>query len=261
MKRIVVKLGTGILARPNGLTLDAGQFRRLTAEFAELTSLGHSVIVVSSGAITAGLGVLGLDQRPVDLPGKQAAAAAGQPLLIRTFDACLQRHGLHAAQLLLTHDDIDSRRRRANARNTLERLLAARTVIPIINENDSVAVEELNFGDNDRLSAEVALLFEADLLVILTSSDGVLDRGRRVPLIRKIDEAFGLVLPEKGANSVGGMGAKLSAVRIAIEGGIGTVIADGRRAGQVLMAVAGADAGTRFPVPGSRRVRPARAIK
>ncbi len=258
MKRIVVKLGTGILARPSGLTVDTAQFRRLTTEFAEITARGHSLIVVSSGAVTAGLGVLGLTARPTDLPGKQAAASAGQPLLIRTFDAGLQRHGLHAAQMLLTHDDIDSRRRRANARTTLERLLAARTVIPIINENDSVAVEELNFGDNDRLSAEVALLAEADLLVILTSSDGVLDRGKRVPLVRRIEDAFGLVLPEKGANSVGGMGAKLTAVRIAVEGGIETVIADGRQPGQIAVAVDGGDVGTRFPVTRRSRQRLAR---
>src|SRR5690606_10173569 len=108
-------------------------------------------------------------------------ASIGQPLLVRQFDRNLTRHGLHTAQLLLTHDDIDSKRRRANAKNTLERLLSVGKVVPIINENDSVAVEELNFGDNDRLSAEVALLARADLLVILTSADGLLDgKGRRL---------------------------------------------------------------------------------
>jgi glutamate 5-kinase len=254
MKRIVVKLGTGILAKPGGRSLDTRQFQRLCAEFAALVKEGHSVIVVSSGAVTAGVGALNLSERPTDLPGKQACASVGQPLLIREFDRNLSKHGLHAAQLLLTHDDIDSRSRRANARNTLERLLAARTVIPIFNENDSVAVEELNFGDNDRLSAEVSLLVEADLLIILTSADGVLDGNRkRVPLIKEIDSAFALVLPEKGANSVGGMAAKLTAVKIAITGGVETVIGDGRAAGCVTKAARDGDVGTRFPAQRKRR--------
>ncbi|MGH8048236.1 MAG: glutamate 5-kinase [Chthoniobacterales bacterium] len=256
MKRIVVKLGTGILAKPGGRSLDTRQFQRLCAEFAGLVKEGHSVVVVSSGAVTAGVGALGLDARPSDLHGKQACASVGQPLLVREFDRNFSRHGLHAAQLLVTHDDIDSRSRRTNARNTLERLLAARTVVPIFNENDSVAVEELNFGDNDRLSAEVALLAEADLLIILTSADGVLDgESRRVPLIREIDSAFALVLPEKGANSVGGMAAKLTAVKIAVTGGIETVIADGRLKGCVVDAAHGRDVGTRFPAQRKRRAR------
>lgn len=249
MKRIVVKLGTGILAKPGGCSLDIAQFQRLGEEFASLVKEGHSVMVVSSGAITAGIGLLSLNERPTDLPGKQACASIGQPLLMREFDRHLSCHGLHAAQLLLTHDDIDSRKRRNNARNTVERLLATHTVIPIFNENDSVAVEELNFGDNDRLSAEVALLVEADLLIILTSVDGLLDaKSHRVPLIRDIDSAFALVLPEKGANSVGGMGAKLTAVKIVNAGGIEAVIADGRREGCVIGAARGEDVGTRFPV-------------
>ncbi|HVE15615.1 MAG TPA: glutamate 5-kinase [Chthoniobacterales bacterium] len=256
MKRIVVKLGTGILAKPGGRSLDPGQFRRLSREFAALVAEGHSVLVVSSGAVTAGVHALGLTERPTDLPGKQACASLGQPLLLREFERNLSRDGLHAAQLLLTHDDIDSRKRRVNARNTVERLLAARTVLPIFNENDSVAVEELNFGDNDRLSAEVALLVEADLLIILTSADGVLDADRkRVPLVRDIDSAFALVLPEKGANSVGGMAAKLAAVKIAVTGGVETVIADGRREGAVSGAAHDEDIGTRFPATRKRSSR------
>ncbi len=256
MKRIVIKLGTGILAKPGGRSLDTAQFKRLADEFAALAGEGHSVVVVSSGAVTAGVSAMGLPDRPTDLPGKQACASVGQPLLIREFERNLSRHGLHAAQLLLTHDDIDSRKRRINARNTLERLLAARTVVPIFNENDSVAVEELNFGDNDRLSAEIALLVGADLLIILTSADGVLDsERRRVPLIREIDSAFALVLPEKGANSIGGMAAKLTAVKIAVTGGVETVIADGRLQGGVLAAAHGEDVGTRFPAPKKRTSR------
>ena len=256
MSRIVIKLGTGVLARPLGRSLDTPQFRRLCEEFATLVTAGHQCIVVSSGAVTAGLSVLGLTDRPLDLPGKQACASIGQPRLIRTWDTGLRRHGLSAAQLLLTHDDIDSRRRHANARNTLERLLAARNVLPIINENDSVATEELNFGDNDRLSAEVAILAKADLLVILTASDGVMDRGERVPAIDDIDSAFALVTSEKGPNSVGGMGAKLSAVKLAVHAGIPTVVADGREPNRIADALAGHDVGTRFSIITSKKKSP-----
>jgi glutamate 5-kinase len=257
MKRIVVKLGTGVLAKPGGRSLDVDQFRRLTAEFAELVAEGHSVIVVSSAAITAGVGALGLPERPTDLPGKQACAAIGQPLLIREFARHLGRSDLQPAQMLVTHDDIDSRKRRTNVRNTLERILAAKSVVPIFNENDTVAVEELNFGDNDRLSAEVALLVEADQLIICTSADGVLDaERRRVPVIKDIDAAFALVLPEKGANSVGGMAAKLTAVKIAVNGGVNTTIIDGRLPGGVTGAARGEDVGTRFPAPPRRSRKP-----
>jgi glutamate 5-kinase len=250
MKRVVVKLGTGILAKPGGRSLDASQFRRLAGEFADLISAGHEIVVVSSGAVAAGVHALGLDERPTDLPGKQACASVGQPLLVREFDRTFSRRGLRTAQLLLTHGDIDSRHRHANARNTLERLLSARNVVPIINENDSVAVEELNFGDNDRLSAEVALLAGADLLVILTSADGVLaGDGRRMPVIRDIDKAFEFVRPEKGAYSTGGMRTKLAAVKIAVGAGIETVIADGRKPLRILGAIERQDVGTRFPVP------------
>jgi len=256
MKRIVVKLGTGVLAEAHGSALDPGQFQRLAGEFAELIADGHSCIVVSSAAVTAGISVFGLDRRPADLQSKQACASVGQPRLIRAFDSCLQEHGLHAAQLLLTHDDIDSRKRRINARNTLDRLLSTRKVVPIINENDTVAVEELNFGDNDRLSAEVAILADADLLVILTTSDGVRDGDARVPLINDIDAALTLVRPDKGPNSVGGMSAKLDAVHIAITGGVETYIADGRLPGQIRSATERGNVGTRFPVPASHSRKP-----
>jgi glutamate 5-kinase len=252
--RVVVKFGTGILTSHHGRSLDMKQFRRLSAEVSSLRNAGHDCIIVSSGAVTAGIGVFGLPSRPADLRMKQACAAVGQPRLMRAFDTCFASHGLRTAQLLITHPDIDSLRRRENARQTLETLLAVNTLVPIINENDSVATEELNFGDNDRLSAEVALLAKADLLVILTSSDGVQDAtGKRLNTIADIDAAMQLVRPEKGTNSVGGMSAKLAAVSLAVEGGIPTVVADGRMPGQIPGAVAGADIGTRFPAAKSPR--------
>ncbi len=247
--RVVIKLGTGVLTHPEGHTLDLEQFRRLSAEFADLIAADFSCIVVSSGAVTAGVSALGLTARPTDLPGKQACAAVGQPHLVRTWDTCLHDHHIQAAQLLLTHSDIDSRLRRSNAQNTLQRLLAHPAILPIINENDSVATQELTFGDNDQLSAEVAILAAADHLVILTASDGVMDQGERVPLIDDIDSAFALVTAEKGPNSVGGMGAKLSAVKLAVQAGIPTTIAHGREPSRIADALAGKKVGTHFPIP------------
>lgn len=253
MKRLVIKLGTGVLSR-TGRALETAQFRRIAREVADLHKSGTSCILVSSAAIAAGVRVLGLSRRPDELAGKQACAAAGQPELMRLYAASFRAHGLHVAQLLLTHGDIDSRIHRSNARNTLDWLLASGPVVPIINENDSVAVEELRFGDNDRLSAEVAQLVRADRLVILTSVDGIQDTcGKRVPEIRDMAAAARLVRPDKGEESVGGMKTKLEAVRLAVGSGIPCSILDGRKPGQIAAALAGKDVGTRFPVPRSKR--------
>ncbi len=253
--RIVLKFGTGILSRSAGRALDGAQFRRLAAEVSALVKAGHSCVIVSSAAIAAGVHTLGLDRRPEDLPGKQACAAAGQPELMRVYATSFRRHGLNVAQLLLTHEDIDSRTRRQNARNTLDRLLAAGTVVPIINENDSVATEEVRFGDNDRLSAEVALLVQAKILLLLTSSDGLTDKaGKRIPVVKNIADAFRHVRPEKGEMSVGGMKTKLESVRIALNAGIRAVILDGRTKGHIAVAAAFKDTGTRFTVSKSGKV-------
>lgn len=246
--RIVIKFGTGVLSRSAGRALDSGQFRRFASEIAALVQAGHSCVVVSSAAIAAGVHALGLDRRPDDLPGKQACAAAGQPELMRLYATSFRPHGLRVAQLLLTHDDIDSRMRRQNARNTLDRLGQAQNVLSIINENDSVALEEIRFGDNDRLSAEVAQLVEADLLLLLTSADGLSDSaGNRIPRADDVAEVFQYVRPDKGEMSVGGMRAKLQAVDLAVRHGIPTWILDGRKPGQIAAAVKGGDVGTQFP--------------
>lgn len=250
MKRVVIKLGTGVLSRAGGRALDTAQFRRIAREVAGLQAQGFSCILVSSAAIAAGVRVLGFEKRPDDLPGKQACAAAGQPELMRLYAASFRPHHFHAAQLLLTHGDIDSRLRRENARNTLDRLLQVKHVIPIINENDSVAVEELRFGDNDRLSAEVAIFAGAKHLLILTSVDGLQDAvGQRVPLVRDLREVAGFVRDDKGPESVGGMKTKLEAVRLALAGRICVHILDGRKPAQMASALAGEDVGTAFPVP------------
>ena len=245
-KRLVIKLGTGVLSSPGGKSLDQAQFTRLSAEIAELQNEGYACIMVSSAAIAAGVRVLKLKKRPDDLPGKQACAAAGQPELMRLYTASFKKHDLNVAQLLLTHGDIDSLMHRENARNTLDRLIE-HGVIPIINENDSVAVEELRFGDNDRLSSEVATLIQADRLIILTSTDGLMDHdGQRVPRVRSIAEAFRFVRPDKGEESTGGMKTKLEAVRKAISAGITCHIIDGRIPNRMQDALAGKDVGTAF---------------
>ncbi len=246
-QRIVLKFGSGILTNPRGNNLDRRQFARLSAEVAALVRAGHEVVVVSSGAVAAGMSVLGLAERPRELAARQACAAVGQSRLMETYSKMFARHGLNVAQLLLTHGDLDSRTRHDNARNTLAQLFKSRTVIPVINENDSVAVEELNFGDNDRLSAEVALLIGAHRLFLLTSVDGVLDpEGHVVSEVRDIKLAAGLVRPDKGRLSVGGMTTKLQAAAIASAGGVRVQILNGRTPGLVKAALAGKKVGTVF---------------
>jgi glutamate 5-kinase len=247
-KRIVLKFGSGVLTTPGGNALDKKQFGRIASEIAQVIEAGHQCLIVSSAAVAAGLSAFGLKNRPEDLASRQACAAVGQSKLMRMYESAFARHKLNVAQLLLTHGDIDSRLRSTNARNTLQHLLSAGNIVPVINENDSVAVEELKFGDNDRLSAEVAMLAQASLLIILTSVDGLLDgQGNVVPVVHDPDAVNGLVKNEKGRLSVGGMATKLDAVRLAVNAGIPTTIASGRRPGQIAAILAGKSAGTRFP--------------
>jgi glutamate 5-kinase len=247
--RLVIKLGTGLLTRAGG-ELDAGQFRRLAAEIAALSARGHECVVVSSGAVGAGMMVLKLKERPTDLPAMQSCAAVGQSRLMRVYETMFARHGLAVAQLLLTHQDLDSRTRYANAQNTINHLLERRSVIPIINENDSVAVEELRFGDNDKLSAEVAILAGASLLIVLTSAEGLTrdgdGNGEPIPFVDDIDAVMSLASGRKGRLSTGGMATKLQAVKRAVEAGIPAVIANGRTPGLLERIVAGESVGTRF---------------
>ena len=247
MKRIVIKLGTGVLTEPSGLSLNLAQFDHLTSQFAALINAGHSVVVVSSGAITAGLPVLGLEERPTDLTTRQACACIGQPHLIRQFSKDLARFHIHTAQLLFTHEDIDSVSHRCNARNTFERLLQAPRLIPIVNENDAIAVDEINLGDNDRLSAEIAMLLQADLLIMLTSVDGLLKDGVLLPEITDIDKALEYITSEKGTFSRGGMRSKLESAHYATQYGTETIIANGYTPEIILSAVKGYSVGTRLP--------------
>ena len=199
--------------------------------------------------MAAGLAALGLAARPKELAAKQACAAVGQSELMHAYASAFANEGLSVAQLLLTHNDLDSRTRHLNARNTLAHLLARRTVVPIINENDSVAVEELNFGDNDRLSAEVAILIGADRLIILTSVDGLQDAdGRVVPVVDDFTAVSGLVRADKGHVSTGGMVTKLQAAQLAVKAGVAVNIVSGRTPDLLKAIVAGKRVGTHFPV-------------
>jgi glutamate 5-kinase len=225
-RRVVVKFGTGLLT-DDSHQLSPERISALVAEVAGLREQKRQVVLVSSGAIAAGMAELGLTQRPKKLDELQAAAAIGQGKLMALYDAAFGRHDLRVAQVLLTHDDLNDRQRHLNARNTLETLLA-RGVVPIINENDTVAVEEIKFGDNDRLGALTATLIGADLLIILSHVEGLLDREKHlVPVVPEITrEIEALAGGTDRETSVGGMKSKIEAAKIVTRSGIPMVIAN-----------------------------------
>jgi glutamate 5-kinase len=248
-QRIVFKFGSGVLTNERELALDEARFHDIAAGVAALIEAGNECVLVSSAAVAAGLKSMGLSERPAELAARQACAAVGQSKLMRQYEASFARHQLDVAQLLLTHSDLDSRTRYHNAQSTLAHLFKARRIVPIINENDSVAVEELRFGDNDRLSAEVAIMAGADLLVLLTSVDGLLDeQGALISVVDDIETVAGFAREEKGRYSVGGMVSKLQAVKLAVEARIPTIIANGARAAQIPGLVDGTEPCTRFHV-------------
>lgn len=251
-KRIVIKIGTGVLTRNAGGGIHHAMIARLAQAIADIHAAGHEVIVVSSGAVGAGLGAFNLEQRPSEIEMLQACAAAGQARLMHLYDSQFGHHGLKVAQLLVTHEDLQDERRAGNVLATLNTILSHRGVIPILNENDSVAVYELKVGDNDTLSSIVARLAEADQLILLTSVAGLMgpDAKSADDIIHKVTDitsAFDLVRDEKGALSVGGMASKLRAVEAAINAGIETLIASGLNPEQLPELVAGRGLATRFP--------------
>lgn len=251
MHPVLLKFGTGILATPGGCALDQTQFQRLTAEVAELIKRGIPCILVSSAAIAAGVHALRLSERPSDVAGKQACAAVGQPALMAAYERSFTVHGITTAQLLLTQEDLLHEKRRHNAQVTLKYLLSLPNVLPIINENDSVATEELSFGDNDQLSAAVAIMMKARLLILLTNADGLMEtkgKAERIPVVTDFQYALSHVTTEKGEHSTGGMKAKLKAISSSVHAGIETVIAHGRKPDQIQKILLREDVGTRFPV-------------
>jgi glutamate 5-kinase len=248
--RLVVKLGTGVLTDSRKQP-DPAQLEQIVAQFAALRKSGKEVVIVTSGAVGAGMGALGLEKRPTDLAELQACAAVGQPRLMATYAELFARHGLLVAQVLLTHDDLEHHERHLNARNTLVTLLN-RGVVPIINENDAVSFTEIKFGDNDKLSALVASLLPADLLVILTTVDGVIENfgkanPKTISVIEKID--YDLEKIARGTDSdtaVGGMKSKIEAAKIVVRSGIPLVIASGKKKSVLAKILGGEDEGTLF---------------
>jgi glutamate 5-kinase len=233
-RRLVVKVGSSLLIDDDAV-LDRAWLDDLVADIAALHGNSCEVIVVSSGAIAIGGKILGVNRRRARLPELQAAAAAGQVQLANAYSESLARHGITAAQILLTPEDTENRRRFLNARGTLTHLLGHR-VVPVVNENDTVATEEIRYGDNDRLAARVAQLVMADMLLLLSDVDGLYTHdpqasssAEHIPEVSAIDDD--IIAMAGGAQSsvgTGGMATKLAAASIATHAGCGTIIADGR---------------------------------
>jgi len=251
-RRIVVKVGSGLITAP-GLGPVSAQIARLADDVAALVGGHREVALVSSGAIATGMARLGLTARPRSIPEKQAAAAVGQSALMWHYEQAFNRHGIRVGQVLLTGQDISDRSRYLNARHTLLALLDF-GVLPIVNENDTVAVDEIKVGDNDNLAALVAHLIDADLLVLLTDVDGLYTgdpqrdpTARRLETVEAITEdILRLVFDDVGRVSVGGMSTKLEAAQKANTSGIPMVIASGREPGTLARLLAGEPVGTYF---------------
>lgn len=252
VRRVVVKIGSGVLTdADNGL--DDRFLSGLAGELALLCERGIQPVVVSSGAVAAGRKALGLSERPKTLPQKQAAAAVGQSRLMRAYEEAFSGHQLNVAQILLTRDDLANRRRFQNARSTLDTLLAS-GIIPVINENDTVVVDELKFGDNDNLSALVTNLVEAQLLLILTDIDGLYTADPRTDPQATIIHQVRSVTKEmergaggsKGSVGTGGMATKLAAAKKVMKYGAAAVVCAGKEPGNLTRVMTGEEVGTLF---------------
>jgi len=249
-RRLVVKIGSRILVNEHQ-GLDEARLASLVAQMAEQRKAGRQVVCVSSGAVAAGLRELGFKQRPSDLPSVQAAAAIGQARLMQVYRNLFAQHGFNVAQVLLTHADLRSRERHLNARNTFNTLLE-HGIIPIVNENDTVSVEEIRFGDNDQLSALVAMLVQADLLLMLTTTEGLLTKppeqaGELIPHVAKVTkEVTAIAGAPTSTLSLGGMRSKVLAAEMVTRAGERVVIANGYVDGVIGKVLAGEAIGTLF---------------
>ena len=257
-KRVVVKVGTSTLVHPSG-SLNFHNIERLSRVLADVKGMGHEVILVSSGAIGIGTGKLRLPERPRELRIKQAVAAIGQCEMMHLYDKFFGEYGQTVAQILLTRDDVDDPHRSENLRNTFEALLELGT-IPVVNENDSVSFAEIEtgnskiLGDNDTLSAVVAVLCEADLLVLLSDIDGLYDRdphidqqAKLIPLVRQVDDTIRRLAGGSGTPwGTGGMSTKLDAAEICLEHRVDMVITNGGTLERVYQILRGEPVGTLF---------------
>ncbi len=259
-RRVVVKLGSQVLTGPDG-RLERRVFEDLAADVAQARARGVEVVVVSSGAVAAGMGRVGLSRRPEAIPEIQALAAVGQIHLVGVYEDVFRPHGIPVGQVLLTRDDLESRRRYQNAKTAISALLRLGAV-PVINENDTVVVEELKFGDNDNLSALVSNLVEADALVVLSDIEGLYDRdpkahadARLVERVERVDEAIQrFVGGSRSRMGTGGMATKLEAARKATHGGAAVVISSGKEPHALARILVGEPLGTFF-APQTDRLR------
>lgn len=250
--RIVVKVGTSTLAHPTG-RLNIQRVEKLVKVLSDLKNAGHEMVLVSSGAIGMGVGKLMLPGKPTDMPTKQAAAAVGQCELMYTYDKLFTEYNHTVAQILLTGEDIEDQRRRHNCENTLRRLIEL-GAFPIINENDTVATEQIEIGDNDTLAAIVGKSVDADLVILLTDIDGLFTadphkdpNGQLIPQVEKITEEIMALAGGAGSSQgTGGMATKLLAAQIATEAGCDMVIANGKTPEILYRIVEGERVGTRF---------------
>lgn len=263
-QRVVVKVGTSLLTYPAG-GINFDRVERLVRQLADLHQEGRQVVLVTSGAIGTGLGRLGLSKRPTALVAKQALAAVGQGLLLHTYEKLFAEYGVVVGQILLTREDLEHPERRRNAQGTMEQLLQWR-VIPIVNENDTVATEEIKVGENDTLSARVAVLCGADVLIMLSDVDGLYPADPRTQpgqeVLHVVDEVTDALMAGAGGpgtdTASGGMRTKLVAARICQEAGVDAVVTSGHTPGvlRTLVESQGRQGpGTLFPTPLRRQTR------
>ncbi|MCM1363974.1 MAG: glutamate 5-kinase [Faecalibacterium sp.] len=253
-KRIVIKVGTSTLTYETG-KMNIRRMIKLCSVLSDLHNSGIDIVLVTSGAIGVGVGKLGLSERPHDIPGRQAAATVGQCELMFMYDKFFGEYGQKVGQLLVTKSDFENEERRTNLTNTFEKLFEY-GAIPVVNENDSVATEEIVYGDNDSLSAIVATLINADGLVILTDIDGLFDsnpmenpEARLIPVIDKIDDSIIALAGGAGSNrGTGGMVTKIHAAKIANDAGIPTVVMNGSAPQDIYKLIDGRQIGTIFNV-------------
>lgn len=257
-KRVVIKIGSGVLTLNNGLNVDV--IEKTSRQIAQLRNKGVEIIIISSGAIACGVKKIGLDRRPDGIPARQAAAAVGQAGLILAWEQAFEKFDHKVAQLLLTREDLSHRKRYLNARNTLNQLLAW-NIIPIINENDTVVFEEIKLGDNDNLAAMITLLMDADVMINLTDIDGLYDKDPRVHDDAKLLSTVSTITSDMedaaggipGNLGTGGMLSKVKAAKKLSRAGIPMIIAGGLNADIITDIVSGKDKGTLF-IPGSKHL-------
>lgn len=259
VKLCVVKLGSAILTN-DGQGLDSAAIRQWVEQIVVLRQSGVQIVLVSSGAVAEGMKRLGMSKRPHAIHEQQAAAAVGQMGLVQAYESCFSKHGIHTAQILLTHDDLSNRTRYLNARSSIRTLLDM-GVVPVVNENDTVAIDEIRLGDNDTLAALVANLIEADLLVILTDQQGMYDSDPRLnpdagllDVVAADDSSLDEMAGESAGNfGRGGMATKVAAARLAARSGTATVIAPGRNDQVLVKLFNNEQVGTMF-LPGTQQL-------